>query len=277
MSWRHTTIRRPRVLVLGNSRDASFGESLELLRSSALVVQSGDELPELVVVCQSRPSETRRSEIEALQRRLPLAGFVSLLGSWCEGETRTGRPAPGVTRLYWYDFPQWWRRQMMRHEAGLCPDWARSFASDVSLSSIRNPKEVHLPRREIRNCHSLVVLSTEYGSTAEALSDVLNGAGFATVYKPRGRSHPFVRGASAGIWEGGQLDDGELVELTSFCQRGVQNGSPVIALLDFPRCDAIAKARAAGASIIVGKPWLNADLIGALTTAATQQNYSRAA
>jgi hypothetical protein len=277
MNWRHTILRRPRVLLVGNAADASFSESLELVRSTAHTVTSSDDLPEVVVACQSRPWEIRRGEIESLQRRLPLAGFVSLLGNWCEGETRTGRPWPGVTRLYWYDFSQWWRRQLVRHEAGLCPDWARPVASDVSLPSIRNPKEVHPPRREIRTCRGLVVINTEYGSTAEALSDVLSGAGFATVYQPRGKSHPFVRGASAGIWEGGQLDDVELVELTRFCQRGVQRGTPVVAMLDFPRYDAVMRASAAGVSVVLGKPWRNADLLSALANATDCRSHSRAA
>ena len=69
-------------------------------------------------------------DVEQLRRRVPLAGMVSLLGSWCEGETRTGRPVKGVLRTYWYDFPNWWRRQLALRAAGRCPDWARPATGD---------------------------------------------------------------------------------------------------------------------------------------------------
>jgi hypothetical protein len=130
---------------------------------------------------------------------------------------------------------------------------------------------------KIRNLAGLIVLSTEYLDMAESIADVLARAGFAIVQQPRGKSNPFVRGATAAVWEGGQLSDDEAESLTRFCQCFSNDSTPVIALLDFPRHDAVARARAAGASIVLGKPWLNASLIGALHLACEQQAVARAA
>ncbi|MFM7073296.1 MAG: hypothetical protein ACKO38_16030, partial [Planctomycetota bacterium] len=52
--------------------------------------------PELIVGFQNRPGQWREEELHVLAGRWPLAVMVSLLGSWCEGEPRTGRPLPGV-------------------------------------------------------------------------------------------------------------------------------------------------------------------------------------
>lgn len=55
-----------------------------------------------VVFLSPRPESLERATIERWQQWLPLARLVVVLGSWCEGETRTGRPWPGVSRIYWH-------------------------------------------------------------------------------------------------------------------------------------------------------------------------------
>jgi hypothetical protein len=264
-------LRRPTVQIIGNVDHPDFAESISLIAASAsLVVQKG-VTPELVIVAQSRPGEVTQCEVHSIQQRHPLTGIIGLLGSWCEGETRTGRPWSGVTRLYWYDFPSWWRQQLSRYARGLCPDWATPFSTEASCLAARNRQS------KLRNLAGLIVLSTEYADMAEPIADVLAQAGFAIVQQPRGQSNPIVRGATAAIWEGGQLSDEEADDLTRFCQRFSNDGTPVIALFDFPRHDAVARARAAGATIVLGKPWLNANLIGALHLACEQQAVARAA
>jgi hypothetical protein len=114
--------QKPNVWLVGEAEHADFAEAVALLRATANV---GPGLPEVVVVAQGRPGVVRRQEWMRLRRNAPLAGFVSLVGSWCEGETRTGRPMAGVERLYWYEFPVWWRRQLALRAADRCPEWAR--------------------------------------------------------------------------------------------------------------------------------------------------------
>jgi hypothetical protein len=259
------------VQIIGNVDHPDFAESMSLLGATASLVVRDDASPELVIVAQSRPGEVTQGEVRSIRQRHPLAGIVGLLGSWCEGETRTGRPWPGVARLYWYDFPNWWRWQLSRYASGLCPDWVTPFSKETLWPVAKNPKS------KTRCRAGVIVLSTEYSGTAETVADVLTSAGFATVQNPRGRSNPFVRGATAAIWEGGQLSDDEADDLTRFCQRFSHDGTPVIALLDFPRHDAFLRARTAGASTVLGTPWLNASLIGALHFVCEQQANLRAA
>src|SRR5262245_46214259 len=56
--------------------------------------------PDLILLVASRPGRFSAAEVEALHRRAPLARLVALLGTWCEGEVRSGHPWPGVNRIY---------------------------------------------------------------------------------------------------------------------------------------------------------------------------------
>src|SRR5215475_14097263 len=115
---------RPTVLFLGDTEHADFRDAAELLRdgSNSPVTPTS---PELIVVAHSRPGAVCTEQIETVRRTWPLASIVVIAGSWCEGELRTGRPWPGVHRLYWYEFQEWWHRQLKLRAAGRCPDWAR--------------------------------------------------------------------------------------------------------------------------------------------------------
>jgi hypothetical protein len=117
------------------------------------------------------------------------------------------------------------------------------------------------PRLKTRNRPlGLIRLRVADRSTAGALAEVLNHAGYATIWNPIGQPNSIVRGAAAGIWDGGQLDERELRDLANFCGLLSRDAAPVLALLDFPRADRVDVARQLGA-IVLGKPWINADLI----------------
>ena len=83
---------RPSVWLVGEIEHPDFAETVALVRDAASV---GSLPPELIVMAQSRPGVFSAQWIERLRRSAPLAGVVALLGTWCEGETRSGRPAPG--------------------------------------------------------------------------------------------------------------------------------------------------------------------------------------
>jgi hypothetical protein len=144
------------------------------------------------------------------------------------------------------------------------------FNYELRDGTIRNPKS------EIRNRNKgLIVLSTLVRSTAEALDDLLHSAGYATVWCQPDRPPSVVRGAAAGIWDGGQLSDHEAESLAAFARDLHGDGTSVIALLDFPRRDRCEVAQQLGAIAILGKPWLNAELLATLEHVAGQRTCRR--
>jgi hypothetical protein len=258
-----------KVDLVGDVNHADFRDVMELLRAEAIVENSTHVSPELIVIAQSRPGTIALESVLSLRRRAPLAGVIGLLGSWCEGESRTGRPWPGVERLYWYEFPAWWRRQMALRAAGRCPDWSRPANVGIRIADgglRREPKGA-----------GLIVLRSPHCETAHVLADVFRCAGYATAWHRAYCFLPVIHGATAGIWGGGQLNDREASDLAAFCRQLSRDGAPVIAILDFPRRDRVERALEVGAAAVLGMPWHNADLLMALQTVRRRKEIRRAA
>jgi hypothetical protein len=257
----------PIIQLVGDIAHPDFREAIELLRSESRLTASVETRPELIVVTQSRPDSICSDELHQLLRTAPLAGITALLGSWCEGETRTGRPWPGIQRLYWYEFPAWWRRQLKLRAENRCPDWARPATQSPRLSEPGRPR----PRS------GLIVLRTPQRDNADALADALNQAGHSTTWQRYDRARAHTRGALAGIWDGGQLSDAERADLEVFCTQMSRDGARVVVLLDFPRRDCADRAYKVGAAAVLGKPYLNADLITTLEAVAVASHRACAA
>jgi hypothetical protein len=260
-------IRRPRVRLEGAIDHRDFKDMLELLRADADVSHTGP--PDLIVLAQDRPGVIAAQQAEAWQREAPLAGMIAVAGSWCEGETRTGRPLAGVLRLYWHEFPTWWRRQIARRASRLCPDWAQPANYGVVVQPIGNS-------RWALQTSQVVALSVTQFETADALADLFQVGGYATVWAPPASGGVVVRGLAAGVWEGGQLDETESLSLARFCRRMANESAPVVALLDFPRRDAVDRALEIGAASVLGKPCRNADLIDAMRQAIERRSTAPA-
>ena len=100
----------------------------------------------------------------------------------------------------------------------------------------------------------LVAIDTPDAGTAEALIEACDAIGAGAIWSPRGRARPLGTQPVAGIWVGGQLETFEEPELVAF-RRSLPSSSPLVALLDFPRRDVVARASELGATTILGKPW----------------------
>lgn len=278
---------RPDVWLVGDVAAADFSAARVLLRADARLSVETDATvacerlrrsslpPELILLAHARPDSISRRAIRQLRKTAPLAGIVALLGSWCEGESRTGRPAPGVLRLYWHEFLPWWQQQRRLRAAGRCPDWSRPEAIDRTGPAAVSPPTDRGGLGGDAAPRGLVVLQTARWETADALADELRRSGHATVWQRPGGPLAPVRGALAGIWEGGQLDAREAGELQRFCARLAKDDAPVAALLDFPRFDRNALAAELGAAAVLGKPWSNGDFIATLRHLIAHRQQSR--
>ena len=57
---------------------------------------------QLIVLAQSRRNQVSQSMVDYLRSKTPGVPIVVLLGSWCEGENRSGQPLLGVTQAVSY-------------------------------------------------------------------------------------------------------------------------------------------------------------------------------
>lgn len=227
---------KPRVLAVGNVAHADFAAARALLRTASQVYfvphagYAAAWLPahppvDWILLFQSRPGELPRDLVEQLRLLSSNARFVSVLGSWCEGELRTGRPWSDVPRVYWHAFPTWWRQNV---------------AQTLEHSS---------------TCRGTIAVSAADLATAETLLDALASEGWSGTWWPRQKSSPRTTNYVAGIWVGGQLSGPEAVQLDEFCRKLRDERVPVVGLLDFPRIDRVAIAQRIGVKEVLGKPW----------------------
>ena len=250
----------------GDVEHAEFREIVQLLHTDAELVASASSSPEVVVFFHSRPLSVRQHALHDLRNAAPLAGVIVVAGSSCEGELRTGPRWPGVHRHYWYEFPVWWSRQVALRLAGRCPEWAKPSESVTSVS-IRRPRPIS----------DFVVLRTPNSATAETLADQLEVAGYGiTLQSPGRRVQPVCR-RNCRHRDGGQLNDTEARDLSRFCTDLRADHAPSNRPTRFPTPRFGRSCSQLGAAAVLGKPWLNADLLQTIEQLTARQPLPAAA
>src|SRR5947209_2646857 len=92
------------VASLGTPLVPVFASSIEELLAGRVAVDehatSVAAPPEVAVLLESRAGEFSQAAVERLRGAFPLIRLIVVLGSWGEGETRSGSPVPGAWRRY---------------------------------------------------------------------------------------------------------------------------------------------------------------------------------
>ncbi len=255
------------VLFVGDADRAEFRDAHAQLDSLAGVRLAADVeaalavlqeyVPEVIVVAQAFPEEFSIEAIDRLRRAAPLGRLLGLMGSWCEGEVRTGHPWPATPRLYWHQFPAQCDRELARLQSGAGSSWAlpitagdeeRLLASQETITPV--------------GCGLIVVWSRQF-EMQDWLSAACRLRGYSTIWLAPGRTTK-VAGVKAAIFDGcccDQVEIGEIEELSALIRPADGNTAPIVALLDFPRIEDHARAIVAGASAVLSKPLAVDDLL----------------
>lgn len=222
-----------------------ISEALQVCATSA---------PRLLVLSQVRPGMFEAADVEALHAAAPLARMVTFLGPWCEGETRTGHPWAGVSRLYWHQLSERVIDELLH------PYRSKWELPRTSSDVERFLKEADAPALG----PGLVVVRSEDELSYRAISEGLAVVG-ASSFRVRGARAFSVVGARAGIWDcaRGVAEDREA--LAAFVER--LHPCPVVALVGFIRPEDRRLAQRCGVHSAWGKPLLLEDLWGGLQSA----------
>jgi hypothetical protein len=247
---------RPRILLAGEFDCPDFGDLRAWLARNCTVQEHRDpascrtESPhELMLLCQSRPGRFSQADVEGMHRSAPLAGLIGVLGTWCEGESRSGRPWHGIERMYWYEAPA-------RLKSMLAQPPSLSFRTESSGERIwRHARQ--LPNVVGRTA-VIVARRREY----ELLAAVCQALKI-TPYR-HGDVNPLPNvDPEIVLTAKDDLVDYSLQESVASlrCQ---WPQARIVALLNFPRRDAVAALEAAGCNAVLGKPVMIRDLASAL-------------
>ena len=219
------------------------------------LIRDGYE-PAVIVVEQPRPGRLSAAEFDELQRAAPLARIVRLLGDWMEGELRTGRPQPGTLRAYWHEVATRLQQDFQNLNAGRKSNWTvPTTANDQErlLAAVGDSYAFSNPQSPSKS----IAVYAQHRETAESLTEMCTQCGWHGEWL---REHQLaapivvdailvdsVRGVPAAIASIGKL-------------RPVAGTTPIIVLVGFAREDELRELRAAGASVVIRKPFLVDDL-----------------
>ncbi|NLE37484.1 MAG: hypothetical protein GX621_05605 [Pirellulaceae bacterium] len=231
-----------------------FGRVVECVRfaDALAVLDSPSFAPALIVLAQSYPGQFSTESVDRLRRAAPLARVVGLLGSWCEGEARTGRPWPAAIRIYWHQWPGQGRRELKSLAAGIGSAWSLPGTATEEERLIAGSR----PARS--RGEGLVAICTRRHEVHDWLAAACRSRGYATVQLRPDRPAR-IDGARAVLFDASTADDAEMAPLRRL-RRDLGSAVPILAMLDFPRVEDGDQALAAGASAILSKPLLLDDL-----------------
>jgi CheY-like chemotaxis protein len=223
--------------------------------NAALQWLSDHDAPALIVLAESRPGEFSAQAVETLRQRAPLARWWSLAGSWCEGESRSGKPAPGVLRSYWHQWPARVGAEQARQAAGRPPAWTLPQTAGEEERCLWAAAEPCDKRT------STVLIRGASRQAVEALAAACRLRGKVPIdVGMHSENDEAVSAVSPAVmlWDTTAERAGRADLVASM--RAAGGGAPIVAVVGFPRADQVERILAAGCSGIVSKPFRLEDL-----------------
>ena len=251
------------ILLLGDTDRTEFREAEACLQrcgsvhhfsstaTASTALAEGQLVADAIVLAQAFPGQFSHQAVDRLRRLAPLARVLGLMGSWCEGEMRTGSPWPGAVRTYWHQWPARCERELQRLAQGHGSSWALPVTATEEERLLADTT-VAWPRRQ-----GLIVIHSRCAEVHDWLSAACRSRGYSTVWQ-RPPDLTRIEGAAAALFDGSDLSGEEADRLRRLT--AALRPAPVIALLNFPRIEDCNHAIAAGATVVLSKPLAVDDL-----------------
>ena len=250
------------ILILGDAARPEFHDARACLGRWGTVADFADPdsaaaafaenrvVPDLLAVAQAFPGQFSHETIDRLRRLAPLARVLGLMGSWCEGEMRSGSPWPATLRTYWHHWPARGDRQLRRLAMGQSCSWAlpltaseeERLLADVStaaatclaestrLGESSNAPPLQWggfaePEKAVADSidameqpwQGLVAISTHSHEMADWLSAACRQRGLRALWQ-HDRAATRIDGATAAIFDSAQLCDEEWETVRRFAE-----------------------------------------------------------
>lgn len=226
---------------------------------------------DLILIVEARRNQVCRDDVEALQAMFVGVPMVALLGSWCEGEPRSGAPWPGVIRVYWHQWEGRYDRFVSQLQQAGITDWHAPLTSTVADRMARQSTADPDSAATI----SCIGISAWTHSQFEMLADAMNHFGWHSRWVERS----MWNGATTKLVSAICVDaDGWTPELENRLKwlREEIPETPMVLLLNYPRHDELDSIRQAGILGVISKPFELGDLKSAIERAVKQHHAIRA-
>lgn len=265
--------QRPTIVWLGRAGSRTWRECRQLCESTGLVLDASSlhtalaSPPELCVVALDRPEDYDALALDSLRQRFPHTRVVTLLGAWCEGETRTGRPIPGAWRVYAHEAVAW-----LQHELhSLAPGYVA--VDSLSLAKLNEARWLSTPCGSSDEPPLRIAVCSPSARWLETLCEQLTAEGHMIVgFMPD--QMPWMLEIDALVWD---IPTPLGAHRTLPIPHQLAERAPIIALSDFVREHELEHWRQLGASHVLGKPVRIETLLATLHSVSEPRSLRRAA
>lgn len=271
----------PTIWLIGDARAEEFAEPLAFLKQAAAcrsfdtahsavaAARSLRHEPGLILFLAARPGAISQRQVDAVNRAYPLSRLAALLGPWCEGEVRSGRPWPGVPRAYWHQWPERLAQWIAQLDHDALPRLPRTATEVDRLLASKGP--VPTAAMAVR-VGVVAALQADYASLASALEPL------------GGECRWLLPGETETLEPLGLLLIDAAGDVDSAMQnlqfiRSVLGQVPALVLGEFPRLEETRTVAASPRTSLLARPYLVGDLHDAMAAllGAWQQQSAPAA
>lgn len=201
--------------------------------------------------------EFTHTQMLALTQRFPLARQIMLVTSWLEGETRSGRPWEGAERWYLDQAVARWQAEQTEARASwIPPTWS---PDEFWQRQAEQASRWSQARRDAAG--NGVVVVAELPATRDYLVELLQAAGRQAIAH---RADQQVRCTDvAAVIYDAVADFAKRQKHVEVLARRYPSSRRIV-LVNFPRACETNDLQQSGATAVLGKPFLNNDLLNLL-------------
>ena len=219
---------------------------------------------DLAILAAARRDQFSHEWIETIRGKLAPTPLIAMLGSWCEGEQRSGEPWPGVQRVYWHQWRNRFDFFLKQLASDQICDWhlpaTTNHADGVINPNIKNAFGIseHEP---------VVGVSAVSEMHYQMIADALQVFETKTFWIEHRQWEDSAMKQPSLIVVDGDSWTQELKSRIDWLRIDLKIDSPIVQLLNFPRPSDLPALHAAGIIEVVSKPFQLSDLALAIERA----------
>jgi CheY-like chemotaxis protein len=244
------------LLISGDYWHDDFRDQFSKLEYPATMVPlerihtTSNQTYQLVVLAQSRRDQISQTSVDTIRAAMPGIPIVALLGSWCEGENRSGKPLIGVNQVLWHQWETRFEKFCVQKNDGVKSDWELPLTASVS-DRVRDFSANPVLTQQLSGGKFLI--SSEDRTSFESISDLLNVYQCTTCWYESQSDEVSPSDFAAICVDGNTASPNFLDRVRQL--KSQHECLPVIAMLNFPRKQDLNSLAELGVQEVVSKPY----------------------
>ena len=272
------TTKPTKVLITGDYWHADFRELIpspdcvttlvpaEKLSDKHLIDASFD----LIVLAASRRDQFSHEWVESIRTTAAPTPLVCLLGTWCEGEQRSGEPWPGVRRIYWHQWQNRFAHFVRQLASDQVCDWQLPATSNHADSAINfNLADA----TETHDSELIIGISAVSEIRYQMIADASRTLGAVPHWIDRLHQDALITEQLSLVVVDADSWNRDVQSRIRWLRNEMKIDRPLVLLLNFPRQSDLPAVNADGIFEVISKPFQLSDFELAIRRAAESRDH----